>query len=305
MAGFRHEDFGDTHLPKATAHWPAILSGVTIFVLFTALVEALGRHWCRGSSVESGPRRRWRSRWTASIVAGVFLMFAVGYCTIGLARHAGWAVSSSKPLEGEWMAGSSYLLYPRLGLEWIGNRGFAGYQAEHKQLPPGGTFDEKGNTLHSWETLLLPYLYINHTIDMKLPWNHPANAKSFQSLVPEFINMDFRTQELFDDEGYGLSHYAANSRMLRANSAVKIEDVKRGTSNVILVGEVNHAFRPWGHPANWRDPATGINRPNGFGGAPSAGGARFVMMDGSVRFLNQDTDPQVLKALGSPTDDVP
>jgi hypothetical protein len=85
--------------------------------------------------------------------------------------------------------------------------------------------------------------------------------------------------------------------VLRANTAVKAEEIAGGASNTILIGEVNHAFRPWGHPANWRDPATGINRPNGFGGAPGSGGARFVMMDGSVRFLSQDTDPAVLEAL--------
>ncbi|MCC6125148.1 MAG: hypothetical protein IT426_09320 [Pirellulales bacterium] len=45
----------------------------------------------------SGTPRRWRFRWTLSIVAALFLMFAVGYSTIGLARHIGWMATSKEP----------------------------------------------------------------------------------------------------------------------------------------------------------------------------------------------------------------
>ncbi len=164
--------------------------------------------------------------------------------------------------------------------------------------------------LHSWETAILPYIYIqpepgDRGIDMKVPWNHPTNAKYFKSIVAEFINLDFRTQELFDAEGYGLSHYAANSRVLRANKAARLEELPGGASNTILIGEVNHDFKPWGYPANWRNPAAGINQSGGFGGAPGSGGCQFIMADGSVRFINQDVDPAVLDALSGPADTIP
>ena len=262
--------------PRATVNPPAVVSGVVIFVLFIAVVEGFGRWCCRGVSRATGQRRRWHLRWTVSIVVTVFLMFAVGYCAIGLARQTAWALSSPEPLRGEWLSGSPYRPYynTHCNMEWMG-KGFVSYRAERKELPPGGTFDAQGNMLHSWETAILPYIYVENKIDMKLPWNDPANAVYFKSIVPEFINMDFRTQKLTDDEGYGLSHYAANSRVLRANAAAKPEEIPGGASGTILIGEVNHAFRPWGYPANWRDPATGINRPNGFGGATQSRGAGF------------------------------
>jgi hypothetical protein len=81
---------------------------------------------------------------------------------------------------------------------------------------------------------------------------------------------------------------------------MKLEEITDGTSNTIAIGEVNHAFRPWGDPANWRDPAIGLNRRGGFGGPPGNGGARFVLADGSVRFLSNDTDPAVMKSLATP-----
>jgi prepilin-type processing-associated H-X9-DG protein len=72
-------------------------------------------------------------------------------------------------------------------------------------------------------------------------------------------------------------------------------------STTILIGEVNANFKPWGHPANWRDPAKGINRsPDGFGGRPGAGGANFLMADGSVKFISERTSLDVLRALASP-----
>jgi hypothetical protein len=293
-------------LPKATVSWPAVISGLTIFALFTGMLDGFARWCCRAASRRPGAApRRWRFRWTLSIVCGVLLMFAVGYSAIGLARHVGWVLSSPEPLEGPWLSGSSYTPYPHYNLDYVG-KGFLIYLGEKKQLPPGGTFDRQGNMLHSWETELLPYIYIqpadgDRGIDMTVPWNHPSNAKYFKSIVAEFINLDFRTQELFDAEGYGLSHYAANSRVLRANRAVRPEKCPGGASNTILIGEVNHDFKPWGYPANWRDPTTGINQPGGFGGAPNTHACRFVMMDGSVRTISEDVDPHVLEALsGAP-----
>jgi hypothetical protein len=77
-------------------------------------------------------------------------------------------------------------------------------------------------------------------------------------------------------------------------------DLADGPAGTILLGEVNQAFQPWGDPTNCRDPAAGIGRPDGFGGPHASGGAQFLMSDGSVRFLRQDTDREVLEALSTP-----
>src|SRR5690349_18772074 len=55
------------------------------------------------------------------------------------------------------------------------------YEQAHNALPPAYTVDALGRPLHSWRTLILPYLEqepLYKTIDLSKPWNDPANAKA-------------------------------------------------------------------------------------------------------------------------------
>jgi hypothetical protein len=63
------------------------------------------------------------------------------------------------------------------------------YEQEYKVLPPTYTVDAQGRPLHSWRTLILPYLEelsLYETIDLSKPWNDPSNAKALQTYVPVF-----------------------------------------------------------------------------------------------------------------------
>lgn len=53
------------------------------------------------------------------------------------------------------------------------------YEAVHGTLPPRVTRDENGKVLHSWRTMLLPFLEegeLYAKIDLSKPWNDPVNA---------------------------------------------------------------------------------------------------------------------------------
>jgi len=60
------------------------------------------------------------------------------------------------------------------------------------ELPPVLTVDEQGQPLHSWRTLILPYLghqELYDQIDLSLPWNHPKNravAGSMESYCSDY-----------------------------------------------------------------------------------------------------------------------
>ncbi len=56
-------------------------------------------------------------------------------------------------------------------------------------MPPAYTVDAKGRPLHSWRTLILPYLEqepLYQMIDLSKPWNDPANAKALETSLPVF-----------------------------------------------------------------------------------------------------------------------
>ena len=60
------------------------------------------------------------------------------------------------------------------------------YESTYHALPPACTVDAAGRPLHSWRTLILPYLGqapLYETIDLTKPWDDPANAKARETPV--------------------------------------------------------------------------------------------------------------------------
>ncbi|MBI3860868.1 MAG: DUF1559 domain-containing protein, partial [Planctomycetia bacterium] len=61
------------------------------------------------------------------------------------------------------------------------------YEQEYGALPPAYTLDADGKRLHSWRTLILPFLdqaALYNSIDMSKPWDDPVNAEARNSRVP-------------------------------------------------------------------------------------------------------------------------
>lgn len=270
-------------LPDVRPDGPSVAVGAVALALFAAGVHVLGRS-VRGAA-------RWRLRWTLAVVVGVPLLFAAGIAVIGVSHQLAWLATADQPAVGKSLQRG---MTAETSAKEIGY-GLTNYHDTFHTLPPGGTFAADGTALHSWETHLLPYFWsYTSDIDLKQPWDGPENERYFRCVLPNFVNPGFRTPPLEDDRGFGLSHYAANSRVMAANTAVKLDGLPNGAANTIIVGEVNANFRPWGHPLNFRDAAD----PRAFGGP--AAGTLFLMADGSVRVLGKDTDPAVRRALAGP-----
>jgi hypothetical protein len=63
------------------------------------------------------------------------------------------------------------------------------YESTYHSFPPAATFDSAGNPLHSWRTLILPYLEhssLYDSIDLSKPWDAPANAKAYVTDIPVY-----------------------------------------------------------------------------------------------------------------------
>ncbi|HEX6986597.1 MAG TPA: DUF1559 domain-containing protein [Planctomycetaceae bacterium] len=286
-------------VPQMTADRGSIAVAAVALLLFTVGIHVMARRgYRRFASGRDDLPPKWRLKWTLSLVALTFVLFAAGVAITGLTHQVAWLASSDEPIAAETAVVHSPDL--RTSLRWL-VLGF-NYQSDiDGALPPGGSFTPTGVGLHSWESHLLVGLGYQNPIDFERPWRDPVNEGHFRSVVPEFINPGFRTADFRDSEGFGLSHFAANVHTLGPNTALKPDEITDGASNTILIGEVNTGFRPWGDPVNWRDPAAGLGEtPVTFGGAPSTGGATFLMADGSVRTVSDDVAPSVLRALATP-----
>lgn len=60
------------------------------------------------------------------------------------------------------------------------------YHVAHGEFPPAYTVDENGRRLHSWRTLILPWLdqqALLDSIDLDKPWDHPVNSAARKTLL--------------------------------------------------------------------------------------------------------------------------
>ena len=246
---------------------------------------------------------KWRPRWTGMILTLLVSMFVAGISAVGVSHQLVWMFSAREPI-AHMSGGIREASAPMKSSSNLKQIGVAVhyYHSDHNTIPPGGIFDAHGNALHGWQTLLLPYLeqdMLYKTIDLQKAWTDPNNAPHFQTVLKVFLHSLGGEQR--NEAGFGLSHYAANVRLMGGGKARTFDSITDGTSNTILAGEVPAAYKPWGHPANWRDPALGIHTsPDGFGSPVHSDSAQFVMADGSVRTVNKNVSLAILKAISTP-----
>jgi prepilin-type N-terminal cleavage/methylation domain-containing protein len=65
------------------------------------------------------------------------------------------------------------------------------YESRYGVLPPSKTLDGDGTPLHSWRTLILPFLEqqeLYDSIDLTKPWDAPENQKAREATPPPFFS---------------------------------------------------------------------------------------------------------------------
>ena len=245
----------------------------------------------------------WRKKWSAQLVAGVLLMFVAGIGMIGVVHQTGWLITSPEP----WTTTTGSVRIAARRAQSVNNLkqiglGARNYMETAKAFPPGAVMGAHGTLMHSWQTLILPWVEerkLYERIDLTLPWDDPANAPAMQVKIDGYLMPGVTVAT--DASGRALSHYEGNARVVGRTKGLRLADVPDGTSNTILAGESAGDYRPWAEPGHWRDPADGINvAPDRGFGSLFPGGANVLMLDGSVRFLKNRINPAVLKALSTP-----
>ena len=157
------------------------------------------------------------------------------------------------------------------------------YEQEHRALPPAYTVDANGRPLHSWRTLILPYLDeepLYKTIDLSKPWNDPANAKACETSLSLFRCLEsvgpLNTTTFLAITGPDGCLIPGKPRRL-----AEITDGTASTLMVIEAGEENAV--PWMAPVDADELLVLSLGPNSK--LHHAGGMNACFVDSAVRFL--------------------
>ncbi len=283
--------------------------GSIALILFTVGLKYLASSLLQ--KLEIDLTLNWSLRSSLLVTLLICVGFIAGIAMIGVTHQVTWLATSGDHLT--WNYGRNYRWEDRyqrnskFNLMQI-SLALHNYHDDKKTFPLGQTSNSQGRALHSWLTILLPYVEqgeLYDQIDFDVPWNNEVNREAIEQPVDAYYSPAIKNNRLDPVTELPIAHYAGNVRVIQRNSKISFQDITDGISNTILSGEVNNQFQPWGKPNHLRDPAIGINKyPFGFGrpfrSEENTGFTLFAMVDGSVRNIAEDIDPQVLKALSTP-----
>lgn len=162
-------------------------------------------------------------------------------------------------------------------------------------FPPVYTVDADGKPLHSWRTLILPYIDqapLYNQLNLSKPWDDPANAEAFKTSVPTYLcpstpGTDGKTVYLA---------VAIKGGCMEPGASRTIKEITDGTSDTILVIEVPHEQAVTWYVPQDADAAV----LQGFSSKSKethTGGRHALMGDGTVRFISQNIAPPTFQAL--------
>lgn len=169
------------------------------------------------------------------------------------------------------------------------------YADQYGALPPAYTVDAEGRPMHSWRTLILPYVdqaALYNSIDLTKPWDDPANEAAREAYPPIYICPSaFRKR----NHTVYLANVAAGG-CFRAGEPRRLAEITDGLSQTLMVIEV-----PADKAVHWMSPkdadeelilAIGVDlKPH------HPGGMHVVLCDGSARFIADTIPVETRRAL--------
>lgn len=186
--------------------------------------------------------------------------------------------------------------------------GLQSYAAARGHYPPAYTTDAAGNRLHSWRTLIVPYMEDWEgywSIDFTKPWDDPANAKAASTVLQYYQCPSIA----FEDPESPLTTYLAvvtpESAIRAANSRTPEELEKVAADALLIINAPKERAVHWMSPEDADETALSEMLKNGKTQSQHSGNILLSLFaDGHVAAISKETDPDALRAMTTvPTDD--
>jgi type II secretory pathway pseudopilin PulG len=170
------------------------------------------------------------------------------------------------------------------------------YQEAWHALPPAYTVDANGKPLHSWRTLILPFLDqapLYRTIDLSKPWDDPVNADAMQKALPVY-QCPSNTASPPNHTTYFAS--VGPKSFLRLAESRDLSEITDGRSETLTIIEAP-ADRsvPWMSPHDADEVLVLSIGPKSK--LSHQGGSHAALLDGSVRFFPDSIPAATRRAL--------
>lgn len=151
------------------------------------------------------------------------------------------------------------------------------YKDTYGSFPPAFTTDADGKPLHSWRTLILPYMEqqaLYETIDLTKPWNDPVNKPASEQKIETF-----GCPSSYDTIEHKTTYLAL------------LDDDSRLSESGVCIVEVSESMAvPWMQPTDV-DRKT-ISRYFAGDEFSHYGGFNLAQADGSIRFYSKDNQSE-------------
>lgn len=169
------------------------------------------------------------------------------------------------------------------------------YHDAQGRFPPPVAIGPDGKTPHSWRVELLPYLDQKALYDqyrINEPWDSPHNKKVLAKM-PGVFRHPSEPPDSTASGYYVLTGAGTVFSGAEGEEGASIRDITDGTSNTIAVVE-NKRGVPWTKPEDVPyDVDEQVPKLGGF----HSGGFHAALCDGSVRFISESIDKEILRAL--------
>jgi len=168
------------------------------------------------------------------------------------------------------------------------------YKDDYHVFPPAYTVDGHGKPLHSWRTLILPYLEqqaLYNQIDLSKPWDDPVNAKIGEK------HLEIYSCPASRSSGNSTTYLAmvTPESPLRPAASRDLLDVANPSEAVMVIEVHPKQAVPWMSPRD-ADAETLMSL-GPKSDLPHEGGLQAAFVDGSVRFIPGNVPEEEKRAM--------